>query len=83
MFRFKRRPVAVNVTVVAHELKPDANYVIIMDQNSIDTSTVNDVIKSLRRQGIKNVVAFMVNGSTDDVIQEIKEKKHAAKKPSH
>ena len=79
----RQRKVKLDI-INAIELKPEANYILVCDAKTFKRAEVETMLKDLKKAGVRNVVSFMLSGSPDEAIQLItKEKKHAAKKPSH
>ena len=60
--------------VNAHELKPNAKYLIVVSQEVMDESDVRKLTKSLGEMGIKNAVALHVPGDPDDAVKIIEQK---------
>lgn len=81
MFKWPKRSRDIQITVRAVALDPAASYIIVANPNNMAEPAVKNLMKDLRKTGVKNVVAFMLSGSPDDAIQVIeKGKKHATSK---
>lgn len=78
-----KKQVKLNV-INAVELNPYSNYILICDSGVFTRKELEQVMKDIRRAGVKNVVGFMLSGNPEDSIQVIaKERKSATKKSSH
>lgn len=67
---------AVKLNIInAIELKPEANYILVVDGKILKRPEVERVLKDLKKHGIRNVVSFMLSGSPDDAIQLITKEK--------
>lgn len=85
---FNRKPKSqrrVKLDIInAIELKPEANYILVVNGKDIKRPEIESMLKELKKSGVRNVVSFMLSGSPDEAIQLIsKEKKHATTQRSH
>lgn len=59
----------VNATI----LKPDARYIIVLNQEHFSVEDVAKLMQSLKQMGIKNAVALHIPGDPDDAVKIIKQ----------
>lgn len=66
----------------AIELKKECNYLLVTDKHTMNHEQIQQLLKDLKKAGIKNVVSFMLSGDPDDAVQVINEekKKHATRR---
>lgn len=77
--RKPERKVRLDV-INAVELKPEANYILVADHKHFSRPDMEQVMKDLRKAGVRNVVSFLLGGSPEEAVQIIsKEKTHATK----
>lgn len=71
--------ISLNV-VNAIELRKDSTYILLADNHAVTRADMYDLMTSIRKQGIQNVVGFMLGGSPEDSIQIIEDTKPKGKK---
>lgn len=74
-----KRKVKLDI-INAIELKPECNYLLVTDKPLMNQEQIKQLLKDLKRAGVRNVVGFMLSGDPDDAVQVIsKEKSHGRK----
>lgn len=74
----QQKPVNINV-INALELHKDSTYILLADSTALSRSDMEQVMKDIKRSGVRNVVSFMLAGSPDDAIQLVERNKPRAK----
>lgn len=60
----------VKIDVInAIELHEDSTYLLLADSHAVSRSDMEELMISIKKQGVRNVVGFMLGGSPDESIQ--------------
>lgn len=65
------------------ELKPECNYLLLTDKRLMNQEQIKQLLKDLKKAGVRNVVGFMLSGDPDDAVQVISKEKPKHAKPRH